>query len=442
MKTHEPFLQTIDSDGQPAIRESDTLDTFMCSSWYWFRYLGPQVELAPFDPEEAAYWLPVDTYTGGSEHAVLHLLYARFFVKAMRDMGLFDETVAIMEEHGRDPEMVLREPFLQLRNQGQILGEERAGDIVAVDGEWDGERLLADSIKVGGDQAGTVTGELMSRKERVMRVATEAGVVIVEAKPDTTVEIAAIPGENDVNQLNHHLEIERMSKSRGNVVNPDDLVVEHGADTVRTYLMFAFDWLKGGPWDSRGIAGAGRFLDDVWRLSTADYDEGEEEAAATAALRRRVHQTIRKVGSDLHDMKWNTAVAALMTLRNDMLAALRSGDVTAAAWTEAVDSLLLLLAPIAPHITEELWTLRGGAGSIHSASWPVADDAIAREETVTMVIQVNGKVRDRIEVAADITAADAEAAALASARIAEWTKQGQIRKVIARPPKLVNVVVD
>jgi leucyl-tRNA synthetase len=438
---HEPFLNTVDSDGNPAKRETDTLDTFMCSNWYWFRYLSPHFDTAPFDPEEGAYWLPVDTYTGGSEHAVMHLLYARFFVKVMRDLGVFDDTVAIMQQHGRDPDAVLHEPFRQLRNQGQILGEERVGDIVAVDGEWEDEILRAASVRVGPGESGVLTGELMSRTERILHVAGPDGMVTVDVQPGATIEIVSIPGANDVNQLKQHLDVERMSKTRGNVVNPDELVQAHGADTVRAYLMFAFDWLKGGPWDSRGIAGARRFLDDVWKLGTGDYEPTAVDDSATTELRRATHKTIQKVESDMVDFKWNTAVAAMMTLRNEILGARRVGNVAAAAWQEAVDTLLLLLAPIAPHVTEELWRSRGHEHSIHASPWPVADSELARDETVTMVIQVNGKVRDRVEVPADITAEAAEAAALASERVADWTSRGEVRKVIARPPKLVNIVV-
>ncbi|MCP3974934.1 MAG: leucine--tRNA ligase, partial [bacterium] len=188
---HEPFYKTVDSDGNPARRITDTLDTFMCSSWYWFRYLSPRLDTAAFDPEEAAYWLPVDNYTGGAEHAVMHLLYARFFVKALRDIGVFDDTVAVMEQHGRDGNEILSEPFLQLRNQGQILGEQRAGDVVAADGEWDGERLVASSVRVGADDNAAVTGELMGRTELVLQVETAEGRVTVEVLPNAVVDIPA-----------------------------------------------------------------------------------------------------------------------------------------------------------------------------------------------------------------------------------------------------------
>jgi leucyl-tRNA synthetase len=440
----EEFLRTTDSAGEPARRETDTMDTFMCSSWYWFRYLSPHLDSAPFDPEEAAYWLPVDTYTGGAEHAVMHLLYARFFVKAMRDMGIFDATADTMRDRGRNPDGLFDEPFLMLRNQGQVLGAERIGDTLVVDGEWEQGRLIASSVSVqpeAPDDAGVVVGELMRRTENLLQVQTADRLVSVEVPDDATVEIPTIPGRNDVTQLQHHLDIQRMSKSKGNVVNPDELVASFGADTVRTHLMFAFEWQKGGPWDERGIAGSRRFIEDVWRLGTTPYSAGAESDEASRDLLRKVHQAIAKVDADMVEFKWNTAVAALMTLRNTMLDALRARHVSAAVWSEALETFLKLLAPIAPHIADELWSRRGYDESIHLQSWPEADPAIAAEDTVTMVIQVNGKVRDRLEVAASISEDEARAAALAADKIQQWLEQGDVRKVIARPPKLVNIVV-
>jgi leucyl-tRNA synthetase len=441
---NEAFQAATDSAGQPARRETDTMDTFMCSSWYWFRYLSPSFDSAPFDPEEAAYWLPVDTYTGGGEHAVMHLMYARFFVKAMRDMGVFDDTAQIMEQHGRDPSGLVDEPFLMLRNQGQVLGAERSGDDLVIDGTWDHGRLIATAVRVetgASPDAGEAVGELKRRTENLLQVKTADRLVSVEVPVEALVEIPAIPGTNDVTQLKHHLDVQRMSKSKGNVVNPDELVQEFGADTVRTHLMFAFEWQKGGPWDSRGIAGSRRFIEDVWKLGTAEYQPGPVSDDASRSLRRKVHQTIAKADSDMVEFKWNTAVASLMTLRNTMLDSLKTREVSAASWTEAVETLLVLLAPIAPHVTEDLWNGRGHNESIHLQSWPKADPAIAAEDTVTMVIQINGKVRDRLDVPAQISEAEATEAALATPKIQTWLAQGEVRKVIARPPKLINIVV-
>ena len=444
LTTDDEFVATRDAQGRPARRETDTMDTFMCSSWYQYRYLSPWFDRGPFDPEEAAYWLPVDTYTGGAEHATMHLLYTRFFTKAMRDLGLFDDTAAAMKAHGRDPDDLFDEPMLKVRNQGQILGEQRPGDRLVIAGTWEEGRVIAESVRVHDDaphDASPVVGELMQRTENTLQVQTEDDLVTVEVNESTIVEVPGIDGVNDVSQLRHHLDVQRMSKSKGNVVNPDELVEQYGADTVRTYLMFAFDWEKGGPWDSRGISGARRFLDDVWKMGNAFYEPGDASAAATTELRRRVHQTIDKVDRDMVGFKWNTAVAALMSLRNEMQAVLRQRTVTPEAWNEAVTVLLKLLAPIAPHITEELWHRRGNETSIHLEAWPQSDPEAAAEDTVTLVVQVNGKVRDRVEVPADVDEEAAVAAAMASERIQTWLEQGEVRRVIARPPNLVNIVV-
>jgi leucyl-tRNA synthetase len=374
----------------------------------------------------------------------MHLLYTRFFTKAMRDLGVFEDTIRAMEEHGRDPAGLFDEPMLQLRNQGQILGEERPGDRLVVAGEWENGRFVAESVRVDDhapEDAAPVVGQLMRRTERTLQVKTTDGTVTVEVPEHAEVEVPGIDGINDVTQLRHHLDVQRMSKSKGNVVNPDELVERYGADTVRLYLMFAFDWEKGGPWDSRGIAGARRFIDDVWKIGIADYQADEVSAEASAALRRAAHQAIDKVGSDMEAFKWNTAVAALMTLRNHLLEARRAASVSNETWSEAVDLLLVLLAPIAPHITEELWSRRGNGESIHLQAWPEADPDAAADQTVTLVVQVNGKVRDRIEVSPDIDEEAAVAAAMGAERIQDWLAKGEVRKVIARPPNLVNIVV-
>ncbi len=329
--------------GDPAVRETDTMDTFMCSSWYQYRYLSPHYDRGPFDPDEGAYWLPVDQYTGGIEHATMHLIYTRFFTKAMREMGLVE----------------FAEPMLQLNNQGMVLGEDN----------------------------------------------------------------------------------EKMSKSRGNVVAPDDLVEKYGADTVRTYLMFFSRWEQGGPWNYDGIKGPQRLVQDTWTMAHADYRPAAVSDEATRLLRRKTHQTIRKVTEDFESFAFNTAVAAIMDLRNAILRAQDGGDVAPEAMKEAVDSLLLLLAPMAPHVTEELWARRGGPYSIHQQPWPAWDEAIAREEVVTLVVQVNGKVRDRIELPADVTEADARAAALASPAVSERLDGKSPRKVIYVPGRLVNIVL-
>lgn len=344
LKFHEGFLHTeCPICGRPALRETDTMDTFMCSSWYQYRYLSPNYDQGPFDPEEGAYWLPVDQYTGGIEHATMHLIYTRFFTMAMREMGLVD----------------FDEPMLALYNQGMVLGE-------------DGEK---------------------------------------------------------------------MSKSRGNVVAPDDLVQQYGADTVRTYLMFFAKWDQGGPWNYDGIKGPQRLLNDIWELATIDYVPGEVVTEANQALLRKTHQVIRKVTEDLESFSFNTAVAAIMEQRNTLQATLRDQNVSSTVWNEAIDDTLLLLAPSAPHISEELWSLRGKPYSIHQQAWPKWDPEIAKEENITLIVQVNGKLRDRIVVPADTSEEKMREVALASENLQRFLVDGPPRKVIVVKGKLVNVVV-
>ncbi|MBP6015371.1 MAG: leucine--tRNA ligase [Candidatus Promineofilum sp.] len=444
----EAFLHTTDSDGQPARRETDTMDTFMCSSWYQYRYLSPGYAQGPFDPAEAAYWLPVDVYTGGAEHATMHLLYTRFFTKAMRDLGLFAGAQSMMAAHGRDPRGAFDEPMTMLRNQGQILGAERKGDFIVARGRREGRVLVAERVEVL--EPGTVEprangseviGELMKRTENALQV--DAGgqeLVTIEVPPSAIVHIPAIEGENNVNQLRHHLEIQRMSKSKGNVVNPDELVAQFGADTVRAYLMFFAKWDQGGPWNYGGIKGPQRLLQDVWEVGQADYVPGLMDESATRALRRKAHQTIRKVTQDLDEFSFNTAVAAIMELRNTIVAAQRAAMVSREAWDEAVDTLLLLLAPISPHITEELWAQRGRPYSIHQQSWPQWDEEAAREEMISLIVQVNGKTRDRFDVPAGLDDERLGQLALASEKVQRLLDGKAPGKVFVARGSLVNIV--
>jgi leucyl-tRNA synthetase len=438
LKNHPTFTQASDQNGAPATRETDTMDTFMCSSWYWFRYLSPKDVARPFDPEEAAYWLPVDVYTGGAEHATMHLLYARFFTKAMRDLGMFEDASAIMAQHGRDPETAFDEPMLMLRNQGQILGAERAGDIVRASGRWEGaNKLFADRLEVitraeyeQGDAAasvssgfataedaasGVVVGELMKRTENLLTIATHAGdLKTVEVLDGAAITIPGIPAPNTVAQLKHHLEIQRMSKSKGNVVNPDELVAQYGADAVRAYLMFGFDWEKGGPWDYQNIQGVVRWLDDVWDMVVNTEVSGAGSPETERAIERRVHQTIRGVGERIEAFNFNKAIAELMSLRNDLRAALRDGGLSQPAFRSAIEAMLLMMAPITPHIAEELWARIGGAYSIHQQPYPAFDPDKAAEETTTLVVQRNGRVIDRLSIPVGMSEDEAKATALSS----------------------------
>ncbi|MBN1428292.1 MAG: leucine--tRNA ligase [Anaerolineae bacterium] len=344
--------------GRPAERETDTMDTFMCSSWYQYRYLSPQCDTAPFDPEEGSYWLPVDQYTGGIEHATMHLMYTRFFTRAMRDCGVFANIKPMNPKV--QPASMFNEPMTRLYNQGMILGE-------------DGEK---------------------------------------------------------------------MSKSRGNVIDPDNLVAQYGTDTVRCYMMSAFKWDQGGPWNSMGIKGSVRLLNDMWAIVTAPKPApGQVDDKDMWALRRKTHQTIKRVRDDIESFSFNTALAAVTELKNLMQKAQKTPLAATPAWDEAVRTMLLLMAPFTPHITEELWARIGGPYSIHQQQWPIYDPAIAAEEEITLPVQINGKVRDRITVPADTDEETIKALALDLEKVKGLLEGKPPKKVIVIPGRLVSIVV-
>jgi leucyl-tRNA synthetase len=345
LKLHPTWkLTTCPICGQPAERETDTMDTFMCSSWYHLRYLSPWYDRGPFDPAEYNYWMPVDTYTGGIEHATMHLIYTRFFHKAIRDCGILNGL----------------EPMLQLRNQGMVLGEDS----------------------------------------------------------------------------------EKMSKSRGNVIAPDNLVDRYGADTVRAYLMFFARWDMGAPWNSSGIEGSARWIRRVWAFFTEDEPQkvpihGDVERQ----LRRKLHQSLRRITHDFERFEFNTIVSTLMELLNEMYKARESGAVGTPTWEQAKDYYLRMMAPVAPHLAEELWSILGKPYSIHTQTWPVFDEEAAREDEITLVVQVNGKLRDRIVVSAGIDDASARQAALSSPAVQRLLEGKTPQKVVVVPGKLVNIVL-
>ena len=285
--------------------------------------------------------MPLHQYTGGIEHAILHLLYLRFYARALADVGA----------------MPVREPVKRLFNQGIILGADN----------------------------------------------------------------------------------EKMSKSRGNVVNPDELVQRYGADTVRAYLMFIGPWDQGGPWDPKGIEGMVRFVRDIWSLALPQEGPDTYDEKAGEELQRLVHQTLKKATEDYQAFKFNTLLAALMTLRNKMKT-VRPHLEGCDQWRQAVDTLLLVSAPIMPFITEELWQRLHPGPSIHTQSWPVFDPALAQEQTLTLVVQINGKVRDRMDVPAGMTAGELEQKAMESPRVQEALEGKTVRKVIPVGDRLVNIV--
>jgi leucyl-tRNA synthetase len=347
--------------GGPAQRETDTMGGFACSSWYFLRFADPHNDRAPFDREKVEYWLPVDLYVGGAEHAVMHLLYARFWTKVMYDAGL----------------VPFVEPFTRLKNQGMLLAPDPKNPGVLV----------------------------------------------------------------------------KMSKSKFNVVTPDEMAEKYGADALRVYELFVAPFEDTVPWSEDGINGCWRFLNRVYRVvaerpgsfvpgwkASVRQETVSEEARALA---RKTHQTIVKVTKDIEDFAFNTAVAALMELTNQIYDFVNAKDglrYPCPVWSEAVETLILLLAPMAPHLSDELWQMIGREGYTYHAPWPEADPEVAKADVLTIVVQVNGKVRDKISVDADAGERELERLALESPKVQAALQGRPVRKVIVVPGRLVNVV--
>lgn len=337
--------------GADARRETDTMDTFICSSWYYLRYTDPRNTEMAFDKEKANYWMPVDQYIGGIEHAILHLLYSRFFTKVLRDAGLVD----------------IDEPFERLLTQGMV-------------------------IKDGS----------------------------------------------------------KMSKSKGNVVAPGEIISKYGADTARLFILFAAPPERDLEWSDQGVEGAFRFLSRVWRL-VAQYEglikgAGEYDVASLTKeekeLRRILHHTIKKVTEDIDKRyNFNTAISAIMELVNAVYAIKDASAVNGGLMRELVSALLRLLAPFAPHMTEELWAQLGEEGSIHKCAWPTYEESALVQDEVEIVLQINGKVRDKVLLPATATKDEMETLALANPRVQGFIGEKQVVKVICVPKKLVNIVV-
>ncbi len=338
--------------GGPAKRETDTMDTFVCSSWYYFRYCSPHVEDRPWDKDAVDYWMPVDQYIGGVEHAILHLMYSRFFTKVLYDLGLVS----------------CEEPFTNLLTQGMV---------------------LKDGAK--------------------------------------------------------------MSKSKGNTVSPEDIINTYGADTARLFILFASPPEKDLEWSDQGVEGCYRFLNRVWRLvadychsvrEVDSYIEGSALSPSDRELRYRTHYTIKKVTEDIDKrFNFNTAISAIMELVNDLYHYKENEKQNLSVVKEALEALVLVLAPFAPHIAEELWRAIGHQDSVHLQPWPEYDeDALIRDE-IEIVVQVNGKVRERVMVPSSAGPEEMKSAAMSLDRIQEMIAGKAVRKVIAVPGKLVNIVV-
>jgi len=371
----EDWVRTTDPEtGAPARRETNTMPQWAGSCWYYLRFTSPHDDEHAWDPEEERYWMPVDLYVGGAEHAVLHLLYARFWHKVLHDLGLVSTA----------------EPFQRLFNQGMI---------------------HAHSYR-----------DARGKYYYPEQVEERAGAFFVKGT------------DTEVTQ-----KLEKMSKSRYNVVNPDDMAEEYGADAMRLYELFMGPLEDGALWETAGVSGTKRFLDRVWRL-VVDEESGErpaslvDEPVEDADLERALHSAIKRVTESVESLRFNTAISEMMIFVNEATKAERVS-------VAQVEALLLILAPFAPHLCEELWARLGHTESLGYAPWPAWDVAKLAVDTIPIAVQVNGKVRGQIEIAADTEKDAVLAAAKAEPNVARYLEKGTLRREIYVPGRLVNLVV-
>ncbi|GAA4650788.1 leucine--tRNA ligase [Kistimonas scapharcae] len=391
----DPEWAKTSHNGQPATRETDTFDTFMESSWYYARYCCPNNDDAMLDPSAANYWLPVDQYIGGIEHAVMHLLYSRFYHKLLRDAGLVDSD----------------EPFKRLLCQGMVLAD------------------TFYTLDEKGTKQWVSPADVISERDDKGR--------LISAKHKET-------GENV-----EHAGMGKMSKSKNNGIDPQQLIDQYGADTVRLYTMFASPPEQSLEWSESGVEGAHRFLRRLWKM-VADHLSGDDTPALDKNtltgeqkdLRRKTHETIKKVSDDCdRRLTFNTAIAAVMELTNTISRFSDTSDQGRAVVREALEAATLLLAPIVPHIAHNIWKELGHAEPVVAATWPVLDESALARDSITLVVQVNGKVRAKLETAADADKASLEKLALEQPNVQKFTEGKTVRKVIVVPGKLVNIVV-
>ena len=386
-------------NGQAVEHETDTFDTFMESSWYHARFTCSDLDSAMLDPERANYWLPVDQYVGGIEHAILHLLYARFYHKLLRDEGLVESS----------------EPFKSLLCQGMVLAES-----FYLDNDGRKQWLAPSEVTVERDEKGRT----------IKATETATGNMV------------------------HSGGVTKMSKSKNNGIDPQTTIDKHGADTVRLFTMFAAPPEQTLEWSNEGVSGAHRFLRKLWTmvhshietnnnnsdnvtLNIAKHNDGQKD------LRRKTHETINKVNDDYGRRNtFNTAIAAVMELLNEVGKLTDNESQTIAVRHEALNSAVLLLSPIAPHICHSLWNMLGNQGAIANAPWPTLDESALVRSSIEMVIQVNGKVRGKIQVAADASKEAVEKLALEDSNVQRFTDGVTIRKVIVVPGRLVNIVAN
>ena len=406
------WVETVDPEtGEAVLRETNTMPQWAGSCWYYLRFIDPANTDAPVDPEKERYWMPVDLYVGGAEHAVLHLLYARFWHKVLFDAGVVSTD----------------EPFRKLVNQGMILGEVEYTAFRRTDASGDVFGFVsAEHVAEAGDDGSTV-----DERDGSQVVAVRVPEGDVQKKGDGFV-------------LREHLDVRvtsrahKMSKSRGNVVNPDDIVAEYGADSLRLYEMFMGPLEQVKPWNTRSVDGVHRFLARAYRLlldrDTGALRDAVTDAEATPEGLRTLHATIRKVTDDVEALRFNTAIAAMMEFVN-----------AATKWDtvprSVAEPFVLLLAPFAPHLAEELWQALGHADTLAYAPWPEAEERFLVQDTVSIAVQVNGKLRGTVQVAADADRDAILATAKAEPNVARYLEGATVRKEIVVPGRLVNLVV-
>ena len=382
-------------NGEPAFHETDTFDTFMESSWYYARYCSPRYDEGMLEPGAANYWLPVNQYIGGIEHAILHLLYSRFFHKLLRDCGLVNSD----------------EPFERLLCQGMVLAEtyfrkdEKGGDV------W----ISPTDVETETDDKGRITKAW----------------------------------HKDDGQPVESAGMSKMSKSKNNGIDPQTVIKQYGADTVRLFMMFTAPPEQTLEWSDSGVEGSLRFLKRVWKYAVDVNAAGTAELDVNAlnsnqkVLRREIHKTIAKVTDDVERRQtFNTAIAAIMELSNKLAKAPLKDAQDIALANEALNAIVIMLAPIAPHMCHQLWQDLGHEGDVLDATWPVVDQVALVEDEKLIVVQVNGKLRAKLTVAADSTKEQVEALAFAEENVSKFIEGKEIRKVIYVPGKLLNVVAN
>ncbi|SNR76303.1 leucine--tRNA ligase [Desulfurobacterium atlanticum] len=441
-KVEEFVNTTCPKCGNSARRETDTMDTFFDSSWYFLRYCSPECETLPFKPEEASYWMVVDQYIGGIEHAVLHLLYSRFFTKVLRDLGLFkaDET------HKQYKFFKAGEPFENLLTQGMVckrwIKVKTALSVLGIKEEDDISKLI-NALGGKSENKGKTVKEFLSEN----RIGNGDNFLLVISNEEIAKQI-----ENWKEKLEElvktHGELSKMSKSKLNTVSPEDMINRYGADATRLYILFAAPPETEFEWKMEDIEGAFRFLKRVFNFVEENASIFREDtppstlSKAGKELRRKTHETLKKVTEEFNErFKFNTAIAAIMELFNLISRFKPETGGDKAALKEAIELMIIMLSPVTPHIAEEMWKITGHKTLVSTHRWPKVDEEALIKEEIELPVQINGKVREKVTVPADIDEEKLKEVVLSLEKIKKYTEGKEIKKFIYVKGRLVNVVV-